>query len=131
MFLTGRSSTVGSWSLMARTNTRSQAGTPTLVTGGNAGSGAPAATLKAGSNDRRGTIQIGTGTSPAAGVLVAVTFGQPYPEAPTVIVGVAAQNGTGPFVKDVTATGFNVGLLSAPAASQAVGVYALSYLVHD
>ncbi|MFI2216525.1 hypothetical protein ACH47B_06535 [Rhodococcus sp. NPDC019627] len=131
VLVSGRSSSVGTWSVLSRDSTKSLVGTPTLVTGANAGAGAPAATLVAGSNDRRGTIQIGTGTSPAAGVLVSVTFGRPYPVAPFVAPSVQAQNGTGPFVKDVTATGFNIGLLAAPAASQSLGTYALGYVVND
>jgi hypothetical protein len=61
--------------------------------------------------------------------LLTVTFGAPFQSAPFVQLSVAAQNGTGPFVKNVTTTGFEIGLLAAPAASQTVGTYAFSYRV--
>jgi len=128
VILNGLSLTLGTWTV-ALSTIQTLVLVPTLTLSGNAGAGAPTPTLDTGSNDRRGRIQVGTGTSPIAGTLVTVTFATPYATAPFVDVGVAAQNGTGPFVSGVTTTGFNVGLLAAPGASQPVGTYAFWYRV--
>ena len=104
---------------------------PTLAALANNGTGAPAPVLVAGSNDRRGSITFGSGTSPAVGSQVSVTFARPYVAAP--IVTVAAGNGAAasraPFATSVTATGFNVALNIAANASQAASAHVVTYIV--
>src|SRR6059058_2146035 len=60
------------------------ASVPTAAAGANAGGSPPAPVVVAGSTDGRGRITAGTGSAPAAGSLVVVTFGTPYAVAPFV-----------------------------------------------
>jgi hypothetical protein len=96
-----------------------------------AGTGAPAPVVT-GCNDVRGTVTFGTGTSPAAGNQVYVTFGKQYQANPVVVVcpANAATAALGqPYVATVATSGFIVALPVAPAASQANTVYSFSYMV--
>lgn len=104
-------------------------GTPTLAAGANAGTTPPTPTLDAGGTDLKGRVRFGTGATPAIGVMVTVTFSNTLTAVPTVQVTLSAQNGSTPFVSNVTATGFSFGMLTAPTASQAVGTYAFNYAV--
>lgn len=104
---------------------------PTLAAGANAGGSPPAPVLTAGATDTRGTITCGTGTTPAAGALVVVTFGTPYATAPIIQLTpttVGAANLL-EYVSSVTINGFTVSLQAAPAASQANTVYGFNYRV--
>ena len=65
---------------------RNRAGTVpagSVVVGAGAGTGATAS-LVAGSTDDIGTVQINTGTSPAAGTVATITYHDPYVTAPFV-----------------------------------------------
>jgi hypothetical protein len=106
-------------------------GGPAVAAAAGAGTAPPAPTLAAGSSDARGTVNWGTGTTPAAGAQVAVTFAAPYAVAPTVILqpANAATAALGNYVTGVSTTGFSVALGSAPAASQAAGTYSDAYHV--
>jgi hypothetical protein len=105
---------------------------PVLAMAAGAGTTPPAAVLGT-SNDQAGLITFGTGTSPAAGDQVTVTFGTAYAAAPNTIILTPANSATAAkaplYVASITASGFTVGLANAPAASQANTVYAFSYLV--
>ena len=105
---------------------------PGVAAGANAGTSPPAPVLLANSNDTRGGITFGTGTSPAAGAMVVVTFGTPYPVAPFIGLD-AATSAAAPlflYVSTVTTTGFTIALQAAPAASQGNGVYGVNYRVN-
>lgn len=105
---------------------------PTLAAGANAGTTPPAPVLVANSNDTRGGITFGTGTTPAAGTMVNVTFGQAYPTAPFVSLD-ASTVAAAPlfvYVTAVTTTGFQIALQTAPAASQGNTIYGINYRVN-
>lgn len=109
--------------------------TPGAAAGGNAGTGPPAPVVPTGSNDGSGIITFGTGTLPAAGVLVVVTFGKawtvPGGGAPHVVVSPqnSATQALGVFPSGISPTGFNLSSASAPAASQGNTVYSFAYHV--
>lgn len=114
------------------------AGTGTAVgaaAGGNAGTGPPAPVVPAGSTDNSGVITFGTGTVPAAGVMLAVTFAVPWVipggGAPGVVLTPqnAATQALGLFASGVSPTGFNVSCANAPAASQGNTTYSVGYVV--
>lgn len=108
---------------------------PGATAGGNAGTSPPAPVVPQGTNDGSGVITFGTGTLPAAGVLVVVTFGKawvvPGGGAPHVVV--SPQNtvtqALGIFPSGISPTGFNLSSASAPAASQGNTVYSFAYHV--
>jgi hypothetical protein len=104
---------------------------PTLAALANNGAGAPAPVLAATADDHRGSFTFGSGTAPAVGSQVSVTFARPYPVAP--VVTVASGNGgsasRAPFATSVTTTGFNLAFNVAAAASQAASTYAVTYTV--
>src|SRR5580658_7319766 len=85
--------------------------------GANAGSGPPVPVLAAGSSDRAGNGTFGTGTGPAAGAQVAVTFGITYgANGPGVVVQAAnaAAAALGLYVASITGTGFTIACTVAP-----------------
>lgn len=104
---------------------------PGAAAGSNAGTSPPAPVVTAGANDLRGNITFGTGTTPAAGNEVVVTFGTAFSTAPTVIVAPAnvATAALQIAAISVTTTGFTLACNTAPAASQANTVYAFNYWV--
>ena len=108
---------------------------PGAVAGGNAGAGPPAPVVPVGTTDNSGIISFGTGTVPAAGVMVAVTFSVPWVVpgggAPHIVVTPQnlATNALGIFVTGVSPTGFQVSCATAPAASQGNGTYSFAYHV--
>jgi|SRR5215217_5791613 len=110
-------------------NSSAGTGTPTVAAGANAGTTPPAPVLVAGSNDSRGRVTFGTGATPAAGAMVAVTFSNPFSVAPYVFATQGTATGTGAYVSNVTTTGFTFGFTTAPTASQANTVYAFNYHV--
>lgn len=108
----------------------SSGNTPTVAAGAALGTTPPAPTVS-GATGTRGVVAMGTGTAPAAGVAATVTFARAYAAAPVVLPGAAsaATPGVEPYITAVTTTGFEIGFAVAPAASQAAGTYAVSYLV--
>jgi hypothetical protein len=103
---------------------------PTAAAGSNAGSSPPAPILNSNSNDTRGSLTCGTGTSAAAGNLVTVTFDTAYAIVP--IVSIEPLNGAAaallPYVTSVSTTGFTIAVQSAPASSQANTTYGFSWI---
>lgn len=102
---------------------------PTAAAGANAGT-SPPAPVKTGCTDVAGKITFGTGTSPAAGSQVVVTFQVAYGSAPKVVLtpinsASAALN----FHVATTTTTFTVSCVNAPAASQANTIYGFFYHV--
>lgn len=108
---------------------------PTAAAGANAGTSPPAPVVVGGSNDQRGDITFGTGTTPAAGAQVVVTFATSntnYGGNNPGIVLTARNSATqalGLYVSASSSTAFTVSSTSAPAASQANTVYRFHYVV--
>jgi hypothetical protein len=101
--------------------------------GANAGGSPPAPVVTANGNDTRGNITFGTGSAPAAGALVAVTFAAAYSAAATPVVMVVPRNtatqALGLYISAVSTTGFTLSTTNAPAAGQANTVYSFDFLV--
>jgi hypothetical protein len=105
---------------------------PTAAAGANAGTGPPAPVVFAGSNDTRGRISFGTGTAPASGSMVVVTFAAAYTTAPFVILtptGGATANLVLFVQGPLSTTSFNVSVSNTPAASQTNGFYSCDYWI--
>lgn len=103
---------------------------PTVAPGAGAGTAPPTPELVAGSTDLAGAVRLGTGTATAAGVVISVTFGTPFPAAPQVIVAPASNATTGRnvYVTNITATGFDIAMNQTPAVSQVVGGYRAAWM---
>lgn len=102
---------------------------PTLTMGAGAGSGAPTPTVSG--NDVRGTVLAGSGTGPSAGDFITVAYANPlsYAQVPDITPFGGITAGQQPFLAAITPTGFTVGFLVAPAASQPYGTYGFTYTV--
>lgn len=108
---------------------------PTAAAGANAGTSPPSPVITAGATDSRGNITWGTGTTPAAGAQVVVTFNVPWATAPyitlmetTLATHSTTSNCGGVYVTNVTGTGFTINCQQAPAASQGNTVFGVNYL---
>jgi hypothetical protein len=102
------------------------------VASAGAGTSPPAPVVTSGSDDTKGQVTFGTGTSPAAtSAQATVTYNTPYASTsvPRVIVGAAnaATAALGPYAVEQGQTGFQIWLTTAPSASQANTVYAIKY----
>jgi hypothetical protein len=104
--------------------------TPSVAASAGLGSSPPAPTM-ANASDRRGSVRLGSGTSPTSGSAVAVTWGQQKPGTPTVTIspGNAATAALQPYAINATSTGLTIGFAVAPAASQAASTYEVLYRV--
>ncbi len=105
---------------------------PTAAAGANAGTGPPAPVVTANSTDVAGSITFGTGTTPAAGAQVVVTFAQAFGAAPLGVVITPINNASAALQLNVSATAvgtFTVGCNTAPAGSQANTIYGFRYIV--
>jgi hypothetical protein len=112
---------------------RLSGGAPGVAAGANNGGSPPAPSTVAGSTDGRGSIQFGSGSAPAVGEQVVVTFAGSYAAAPVVTLsgGNAATDALGAlYPAQVTATGFRVRTTAAPAASQGGSTFMVQYTVH-
>lgn len=102
---------------------------PTLAMGAAAGTSPPVPTVSG--NDVRGTILAGSGTSPTTGNFITVTYANALPYAAVPVIspfgGITA--GQQPFIASAGPTGFTVGFLVAPGASQPLGTYGIMYSV--
>lgn len=104
----------------------------TAVAGSNAGTTPPSPVVAASSNDTRGSLTWGTGTTPAAGNQAVVTFtGTAFAAAPVVMLTEtnAATSALAPYVTAVGTGGFTVATQVAPAASQANTTYGVAWHV--
>lgn len=103
---------------------------PTAAAGANAG-GTPPNPVLTNCKDVSGQITFGTGTTPAAGDQVDVTFYTSYSVAPQVLLMPinAATQALGLYVTSTT-TGFSVLCANAPSASQGNTVYGFNYGVY-
>ncbi len=108
---------------------------PSAVAGSNAGTSPPNPVVVTGSNDPAGTVTFGTGTLPASGVMVAVTFNQawviPGGGAPHIVISPinVATQALNIYVSGASPTGFNLSCVNAPSAGQANTVYGFSFVV--
>lgn len=103
---------------------------PPAITNGAALGTAPPTAASSG-NSIRGTVSLGTGTAPAAGLAATVTFLIPYNDIPEVQITpmTAATVAAGPYVLGRTAAGFTVAFANAPTATQPVATYIFSFRV--
>lgn len=121
----GTSSTGAAWAYSAW-----DANTVTAAVTAGAGTSPPSPVVAATATAIRGSLTWGTGTSPAVGGQIAVTFSTALPAAPVVVV-TALNTATGLLVPTITATattGFTIGLATVPAGSQGNTVYSVSWL---
>ncbi len=105
---------------------------PGVAAGANNGTSPPAPTVATGSTDGRGSIQFGSGTTPAAGEMVVVTFAAQYAQPPVVVLsgGNAATSALGALYPGaVSATGFTIRCMTAPSASQGGTTFLVQYEV--
>ena len=108
---------------------------PALAMGAGAGTSPPAPVLTTGSTDLGGTITWGTGTSPNTQTQLTITFGRPWTipggGGPHVVLtpNNSATAALTLFVSGISPTGFNVGVVTAPAAAQGNTTYSLCYSV--
>lgn len=104
---------------------------PTVAAGAALGTSPP--TVNINGSDLSSRIAFGSGTSPAAGALVTVTFTQAYAKAPNVLVTAcnAATAALGPFYVATTTTTATIYSTVAPTAGQASGTYELSFMAID
>ena len=105
---------------------------PTIAAQAGAGSTPPTPTLLR-ATDMGGTAQWGTGSSPAAGTQVRVTFTSAYTNPPTVILSPAnaATAALHPFVTQVTIGYMDIQVAIAPAATQPADTYAVNWVAFD
>jgi hypothetical protein len=109
---------------------------PSIAVGAGLGTAPPAPTIDAQADDHQGTISFGSGSAPAAGTILTVTFARPKDanRLPKVMLQEATQAmaGIDVAVSGVTANGFTIAQgTRVVTASQAAGTYALSFLVID
>lgn len=103
---------------------------PTLTAGSNNGGSPPTPTFSGTGTDSRGLVQIGSGTAPAAGNQAVVTFNKPFASVP-IVVAAPANDATQVLgiSYTITASALTIVTHTAPAASQAVGTYKVSYMI--
>lgn len=108
---------------------------PAAVAGANNGTGPPAPLVSVDSSDDRGSLTFGSGSAPAIGAQVVVTFTQPKDTARLPVVQLTetttAFSALQPAVTSITATGFTVSTAVAPTASQAATVYGFAWSTQD
>jgi hypothetical protein len=107
---------------------------PTATAGSNAGTSPPAPVVVQGSTDVGGQITFGTGTTPAAGNMVSVTFATPWVipggGAPHVVVSAsnAASRALNFYTTGLSPVGFILACAVAPAAGQGNTTYSFAYV---
>lgn len=101
---------------------------PTIAAGANNGTTPPTPTVTG--NDTRGTVSFGSGTSPAIGAQIVVTFNSAFSAAPVVTFTAtkSALQALNPYISAITTTSFTLSTTVAPTASQAATVYAGNYI---
>ena len=109
---------------------------PSVAAGAGLGTAPPAPVIDPASSDQRGLITFGSGTVPAAGAILTVTFSVPRDPGrlPKVLLqeATAATAGIDVAVTSVTANGFTLSQATRNvAASQAANTYGFYYLVVD
>jgi len=102
---------------------------PSMAAGTDNGATPPDPVVDTGASDTRGGATFGSGTTPAAGQQVAVTFATAFAAAPVVVVipRNAATQALGLYATS-TVSGFSVSSASAPAGDQANTTYSFAYV---
>lgn len=102
-----------------------------LTAGANAGTGAPTPVAASGAfaGDYAGRITFGSGSGPAAGIMAHVAYGNTRSTYVRVIVtpNNSFAKALGLYADNITSAGFDICAETAPAASQAVTKYQVSY----
>lgn len=102
----------------------SSGGAPSRSAGTALGSGG---TASVNGNDTAGTVNINTGSSPAAGTFINVTFTHAFTRTPHVLITpIGSAAGSIPYYVNRTATGFSIGTTSPAAANKS---FAFDYFV--
>jgi hypothetical protein len=109
---------------------------PAIAVGAGLGTAPPAPTIDAQADDRQGTISFGSGSAPAAGVILTVTFARPKDanRLPKILLQEADQALAGIDIAVGTITSATFTIVTNTrnvAASQAAGTYQVSYFVID
>lgn len=104
---------------------------PSTTVAASSGAGTSPPTPTVAGNDTRGTVNMGTGTSPGTGAQALVTFSATMSDAPTVVISPlnSATAALQPYVSSVTTSSFTVSFGVAPTASQGLGTYQVAYHV--
>lgn len=108
---------------------------PTAVAGANAGSGAPSPQVQGGSNAVAGTVCFGTGSGPASGSVLTVTYPSGLSSGSVPKVTITPLNGLSwalqPVASSITTTSFNVFATATPTASESANCsgYVINYVV--
>jgi hypothetical protein len=104
---------------------------PAAAAGANNGTSPPAPVVAGNSCDERGSLTFGSGSTPAAGAQVVVSFVRPQDPNRLPVVQITetttALAAINPAVTSVTSAGFTVSTNSAPTASQAATVYGVAW----
>lgn len=108
-----------------------QGAAPTITVTAAAGTGAPAATVAAGSTDRAGSVTWGTGTGTASGAQIHVAFAKALPATPaSVVLSNIKSNGVSQiYVGNFTATGFDICYAGTPPVSEPTGFFGAAWRV--
>ena len=108
---------------------------PAVAAGANNGTAPPAPSVVAGGTDARGTIDFGSGSAPAAGAQVTVTFAHALPAGTIPFVHLQETNSAtkalNAYPSGISNTGFTVSTGSAPTASQGGTTYSVEYDVES
>lgn len=105
---------------------------PSAAAGANAGTSPPAPVVVAHSQDQRGTITWGSGTTASPGVQVDVTFAVPNFSDGVTVQLTATNSATAtlqPYAANGTGAGFSIATVGDPTDSQANTVYSVNYSV--
>lgn len=104
---------------------------PAAATGAGAGTSPPAPVVSVDSCDERGSVTFGSGTSPAAGAQLVITFARPQDPNRLPVVQLTetttALSALNPAVTSITANGFTVSTAGAPTASQGNTTYGFAW----
>lgn len=103
---------------------------PGVAAGANNGTSPPAPVVAGTATDSRGSLTFGSGSTPAAGAQVVVTFATAFASAPVVVVS-AGNDATAVLTlsaTSVSASGFTLTTHTAPTGSQGATTYAFSWV---
>jgi hypothetical protein len=104
---------------------------PTIAALSPNGTSPPTPTLNIIATDSGGFVNFGTGTAPASGSQVRVTFGTAFAQPPCVIFTKRTSFAVDYFLANVTSTSFDVAFGSAPGASLPNGTFQIEYACFD
>ena len=104
---------------------------PTAAAAAGNGTGPPAPIVSGNSADERGSVTFGSGTTPAAGSQITISFVRPQDPNRLPVVQITetttALSALNPAVTSVTSTGFTIGTAGAPTGSQVNTTYGFAW----